>query len=56
LRIVKVMWFDDAKREFTRPAGELKLIYGLSGLFVIGYLLIGGPLGAAAEAAARSFY
>ena len=56
LRIVKVMWFDDAKQEFARPAGELKLIYGLSGLFVIGYLLIGGPLGAAAEAAARSFY
>lgn len=56
LRIVKVMWFDDVKREFTRPAGELKLIYGLSGLFVIGYLLIGGPIGAAAEAAARSLF
>ena len=56
LRIVKVMWFDDVKREFTRPAGELKLVYGLSGLFVIGYLLIGGPIGAAAEAAARSFF
>ena len=56
LRVVKVMWFDDAKQEFARPAGEFKLVYGLSGLFVIGYLLIGGPIGAAAEAAAHTFF
>ena len=28
----------------------------ISGLFVIGYLLIGGPVGTAAEAAAKSFF
>ncbi len=56
LRVIKVMWFDDAKGEFARTAGELKLVFGLSGLFVLGYVLIGGPLGSAAEAAARTFF
>ncbi|MEY9164146.1 NADH-quinone oxidoreductase subunit N [Sinorhizobium fredii] len=56
LRVIKVMWFDEAKGEFARTAGELRLVYGLSGLFVLGYVLIGGPLGNAAEAAARTFF
>lgn len=56
LRVIKVMWFDDAKGEFARTAGELRLVFGLSGLFVVGYVLIGGPLGNAAEVAARTFF
>ena len=56
LRIIKVMWFDEPTGEFARTAGELKLVFGLSGLFVLGYVLIGGPIGAAAEAAARTFF
>ena len=32
------------------------LVFGLSGLFVLGYVLIGGPIGNAAEAAARTFF
>ncbi|MBP1882647.1 MULTISPECIES: NADH-quinone oxidoreductase subunit NuoN [Sinorhizobium] len=56
LRVIKVMWFDEAKGEFARTAGELRLVFGLSGLFVLGYVLIGGPLGSAAEAAARTFF
>jgi NADH-quinone oxidoreductase subunit N len=56
LRVIKVMWFDEAKGEFARTAGELRLVFGLSGLFVLGYVLIGGPLGNAAEAAARTFF
>ncbi|RFZ83788.1 NADH-quinone oxidoreductase subunit NuoN [Shinella sp. WSJ-2] len=56
LRVVKVMWFDEATGEFARTAGELKLVFGLSGLFVLGYVLIGGPIGNAAEAAARTFF
>ncbi|WP_331374008.1 NADH-quinone oxidoreductase subunit NuoN [Sinorhizobium chiapasense] len=56
LRVIKVMWFDEATGEFARTAGELRLVFGLSGLFVIGYVLIGGPLGSAAEAAARTFF
>nr|WP_314094660.1 NADH-quinone oxidoreductase subunit NuoN [uncultured Shinella sp.] len=56
LRVVKVMWFDEPTGEFARTAGELKLVFGLSGLFVLGYVLIGGPIGNAAEAAARTFF
>ena len=56
LRVVKVMWFDEAKGEFTRIAGELRLVFGLSGLFVVGYVLFGGPLGTAAEAAAKTLF
>ena len=56
LRIVKVMWFDEARGEFSRIAGELRLVFGLSGLFVVGYVLVGGPLGTAAEAAAKTLF
>ena len=56
LRVVKVMWFDEAKGEFDRVSPELRLVFGLSGLFVIVYLFIGGPVGSAAEAAAQSFF
>ncbi|MCK8781486.1 NADH-quinone oxidoreductase subunit NuoN [Rhizobium sp. NTR19] len=56
LRIVKVMWFDEAKGEFARISGELRLVFGLSGLFVTAYVLFGGPIGNAANAAAKSFF
>lgn len=56
LRIVKLMWFDEATGEFARIAGELRLVFGLSGLFVTAYVIFGGPVGAAANAAAKSFF
>ena len=56
LRIVKVMWFDQGEGEFARTSGELKLVFGLSSLFLIAYIVIGGWLGAAADAAAKSFF
>jgi len=56
LRIVKLMWFDEPKGEFARVPGELRLVFGLSGLFVTAYVLFGGPMGDAANAAARSFF
>ncbi|TDK36965.1 NADH-quinone oxidoreductase subunit NuoN [Rhizobium deserti] len=56
LRIVKLMWFDEAKGDFARISGELRLVFGLSGLFVLAYVLIGGPIGSAANAAAKSFF
>ncbi|MCM2473822.1 NADH-quinone oxidoreductase subunit NuoN [Rhizobium sp. CG5] len=56
LRLVKVMWFDEATGEFARVAGELRLVFGLSGLFVVAYVLVGGPIGSAAEAAAASLF
>jgi NADH-quinone oxidoreductase subunit N len=56
LRIVKVMWFDQPTGEFARTGGMLRLVFGLSGLFVIAYVVIGGPIGTAANAAAKSFF
>ncbi len=56
LRVVKVMWFDEPKGEFDRVSTELRLVFGLSGLFVLAYLFFGGPVGTAAEAAAKSFF
>jgi NADH-quinone oxidoreductase subunit N len=56
LRIVKVMWFDDAKGEFERASGELKLVFGLSGLFVLGFVFFGGALGNAVAVAAKTFF
>ncbi len=37
-------------------AGELRLVLGLSGAFVLFYVLIGGPIGRMAEAAAGTFF
>ncbi|MAS08307.1 MAG: NADH-quinone oxidoreductase subunit NuoN [Ahrensia sp.] len=56
LRIIKVMWFDEPVGGFVPAAGELRLVMGLSGLFVLGYVLIGGPIAAVAETAARSLF
>jgi NADH-quinone oxidoreductase subunit N len=56
LRIVKIMWFDDAEGRFVAPAGELRLVMGASGVFVLAYIVFGGPIAAYAEAAARTFF
>jgi len=37
-------------------AGELRLVLGLSGVFVLFYVLIGGPVGEMASAAAKTFF
>ncbi|MFB2552298.1 NADH-quinone oxidoreductase subunit NuoN [Ensifer soli] len=56
LRVIKLMWFDEAKATFQPSPAVLRLVYGVSGLFVLAYVLIGGPIGTAAEVAARSFF
>ncbi|WP_180897365.1 NADH-quinone oxidoreductase subunit NuoN [Martelella soudanensis] len=56
LRVIKVMWFDEPTVEFSRVAGELRFVFGLSGLFAIGYLLFGGALNDAAAAAAAALF
>ncbi len=35
---------------------ELRVVLGLSGAFVLFYVLIGGPIGRMAEAAAKTFF
>ena len=56
LRIVKVMYFDEPADAFEPMPGELKAVIGLSGLFVILFFVVPGPLIAAAENAARSLF
>ncbi|WP_174800653.1 NADH-quinone oxidoreductase subunit NuoN [Martelella limonii] len=56
LRVIKVMWFDEPTVEFARVAGELRFVFGISGLFAIGYLLFGGSLNNAAASAAAALF
>ncbi|MGV1792621.1 NADH-quinone oxidoreductase subunit NuoN [Rhizobium lusitanum] len=56
LRVIKVMWFDEAKDEFARTAGSLRLVFGLSGLFVVAYVFFGGAIGGAADLAAATLF
>ena len=56
LRIIKIMWFDEPVGGFVPMTGELRLVLGLSGIFVAFYMLIGQPVEALAEAAARTFF
>ncbi|EKF42678.1 NADH-quinone oxidoreductase subunit NuoN [Nitratireductor indicus] len=56
LRVIKIMWFDEPVAGFQPMAGELRLVMLLSGAFVLFYVLIGGPVGRYAEAAAKSFF
>jgi len=56
LRIIKVMWFDESVGGFAPMAGELRLVLGVSGAFVLFYVLVGGPIGRIGEAAAGAFF
>jgi len=56
LRIIKIMWFDEPAPHFAPVAGELKLVFGISGLFVLGYVLVASPVGLAANIAAKTFF
>ncbi|HWK67934.1 MAG TPA: NADH-quinone oxidoreductase subunit NuoN [Rhizobiaceae bacterium] len=56
LRIIKIMWFDQPAGGFAPMAGELKLVLGVSGAFILFYALIGSPIVQVAQAAARTFF
>jgi NADH-quinone oxidoreductase subunit N len=56
LRIVKIMYFDDAVEGFAPMPGELKLVLGVSGVFVLFFVFFAGQIGAVAEVAARTFF
>jgi NADH-quinone oxidoreductase subunit N len=56
LRIIKIMWFDEPVGGFVPMPGELRVILGASGAFVLFYVLIGGPIGTYAQAAAKTFF
>ncbi|QFY59840.1 NADH-quinone oxidoreductase subunit NuoN [Rhizobium grahamii] len=56
LRVIKLMWFDEATGEFARVSGSMRLVFGVSGLLVLAYVFIGGPIGGAAELAAATLF
>ncbi len=56
LRIIKVMFFDDAKESFDIMPADMKLVLGASGVFILLYVVYPSPLVSAAEAAAKSIF
>ncbi len=56
LRIVKIMYFDEPADEFEPMPFELKVVLGVSGVFVLAFFAYPGPLVSAASAAAASLF
>ncbi|SPL65096.1 NADH-ubiquinone oxidoreductase chain N [Ochrobactrum soli] len=56
LRMIKIMWFDEPVGGFVPVAGELRLVLGVTGAFVLFYVFLAGPIGGFAEAAAKTFF
>lgn len=56
LRIVKIMYFDEPADEFEPMPFELKLVLGVSGVFVLVFFAYPGPLVSAASTAAASLF
>ncbi|MBA5776509.1 NADH-quinone oxidoreductase subunit NuoN [Stappia sp. F7233] len=56
LRIVKVMFFDDPAQKFLPMPGELKVVLGLSGAFVLFFSVFAGPVVALASEAAKTLF
>ena len=56
LRVVKVMWFDEAEQGFVPMASELRWVLAISDLFTIFFVVIAGPMSDIATAAARTFF
>jgi len=55
LRIVKIMFFDEARERFLPVRAKAGVVMALSGLVVLGFFVLPAPLIAAAGAAAKSF-
>jgi NADH-quinone oxidoreductase subunit N len=56
LRIVKIMYFDEPAPSFDPMAPELRVVLGLSGIFILLFVVVAGPIGAAAELAAKTLF
>jgi NADH-quinone oxidoreductase subunit N len=56
LRIIKIMWFDEAAEPFLPMPGELRVVLGASGLYIAFFYLFAGPLLGATTLAAASFF
>ena len=56
LRIVKVMYFDEPAEAFEPMPGLLKVVLGVSGVFMLFFFVYPSPLVSAAAAAAKSLF
>lgn len=56
LRIIKIMYFDEAQAPFEPMPTELRVIMTLSGIFVVGFILVAGPIAEVVEKAAKTFF
>jgi NADH-quinone oxidoreductase subunit N len=56
LRIIKIMWFDEPAEGFVGASPILNAVLGISGAFVLFYVIVGGPVEAMAAAAAKTFF
>ncbi|MBB5073107.1 NADH-quinone oxidoreductase subunit N [Bartonella callosciuri] len=56
LRVIKIMWFDDAKAHFIILSNELQFCLGLSALFILFYTLLGAWFVELAEKAATALF
>ncbi len=56
LRIIKVMFFDEPAEAFEAMPMELRFVLGISGLFVIFFALMPGPIVQAASSAAGALF
>ncbi|WP_144754164.1 MULTISPECIES: NADH-quinone oxidoreductase subunit NuoN [Bartonella] len=56
LRVIKIMWFDDAKAHFVILSKELQFCLGLSALFILFYTFLGIWFAELAEKAAAALF
>ncbi|WP_375704629.1 NADH-quinone oxidoreductase subunit N, partial [Bartonella sp. AD328YNZD] len=56
LRVIKIMWFDDAKTHFVALSNELQFFLGLSAFFILFYMLFGIWFTELAEKAAAALF
>jgi NADH-quinone oxidoreductase subunit N len=58
LRVIKLMWFDEPVGGFLPMPSTLRFVLGLSGAFILLYVLpwIGGSVSAMADTAAKTFF
>ncbi|MBZ0216159.1 MAG: NADH-quinone oxidoreductase subunit NuoN, partial [Fimbriimonadaceae bacterium] len=56
LRIVKIIYFDEPRESFEPVHGSLKMVLGVSAIFVIFFVAYPGPLMSWAETAAASLF
>jgi NADH-quinone oxidoreductase subunit N len=56
VRIVKLMYFDEAVEPFEPMPREIKLVVAVTGLFVLGFVIVAEPIVGLAHAAALSLF